>query len=364
MRRLKERSRLSNLRGSMVSRGDCFLLTSASAIYYFSGFKNGEGMVLIPFEGENAIVTDGRYETQIEEEVDSGLFNILITPTGEYLKTLKEKIPYFSRLCVEDKSLLLENFLEIKEFWPGVEIVPTSDLILEIRSLKEEGEILLIKKAVKITEKAIKEVLPLIKVGISENDVAAEITYRQKKMGAEGDAFSLQVLAASHSALPHGRAGERIIKKGDLLQFDIGCVYEGYHSDISRAVVVGDRPTDEQKKIHQIVLDIQEQMIASIKPGVKLDELFFRHRDLLKSAGYEDRHSLGHGVGLEIHEWPSLGARIKRKFKAAPGQVFTVEPGIYLPGWGGIRIEDMVLVTEDGHKVLTRFPKDLAVLDV
>lgn len=363
MKGLKERSRLLNLRGLMANRGDCFLLTSTSAIRYFSGFKNGEGMALIPFEGENVIVTDNRYKTQIEEEVDSGLFDILVPPAGDYLKELKEKIPYFSRLCVEDGFLVLADFLKIKKLWPDAEIIPASDLILEIRSLKEEEEILLIKKAVKITEKALKEVLPLIKIGISENDIGAEITYRQKKMGAESDSFPLQILAGSHSALPHGRASKKIIKNGDLLQFDIGCVYEGYHCDISRIAVVGAQPTDEQKKIHQIVLDIQEQMIASVEAGVKLEELFFRHCDLLESAGYKAQHGLGHGVGLEIHEWPNIGMGIERKFKAAPNQIFTIEPGIYIPGWGGVRIEDMVLVTENGHEVLTKFPKDLLILD-
>lgn len=368
---LEEFPRIIHLR-SFMEEGDYFLLSSAPSIYYFTGFKAGEntGIVLIPHEGRSIVVSDKRYETQIENEVDAELFDILMMEPAkghlDYLDALKEKISLAGvRLHTERDSFLVKQFFKIKEFWPDVEIIfpprLTLDFALSVRAIKDDGEISLIKRAIGITEKVLVETLPYVKVGVSENDIAAEISYRQKKTGAERDGFSLQILAGDHAALPHGVASERKIKKSDILQFDIGCVYEGYHSDISRVVMVGVKPTEKQIEIYRIVREIQEDMISRIKPGVMLNELYWLHCNLLKNYGYESKHGLGHGVGLEIHELPGVSVSESR---AELNQVFTVEPGIYIPGWGGVRIEDVVLATEDGCKVLTKFPKDLTVLDI
>ncbi len=357
--------RITHLR-SLMEAGDCFLLTSAPSIYYFAGFNTYEGdaLVLIPCEGKGIIISDLRYKTQIEEEADLEIFDVLmIRPElkESYLKRLMaENLSLGSRFRVEDEYLSMNQHLEIQRLWPKIEILPCSNLMLNIRSVKDEKEISLIKKAIEITEKALAETLGMIKVGVAEKDIAAEISYRQKKLGASADAFSLIVLSGERTALIHGEPGERAIRVGDILQFDIGCVYEGYHSDLSRVVVVGNRPTPKQCEIHGIVRMIQETVMAKIKPGVNLKEIHLEHEKLLKDAGFEAWHGLGHGVGLEIHEWPHVNIL---DFIAEFGQIFTVEPGIYIPGWGGIRIEDMVLITETGHEVLTSFPKELLVLD-
>lgn len=355
--------RISRLRERM-REGDNFLITSSASLRYFSCFAahSGVGIALItPLEGKSTIITDGRYKTQIEEEVSDELFDIVISNRG-YLAALKEKLPIIGpRLHIEESDLSVDSFLRIKELWPTTEIIPSSRLILNDRAIKDDGEFLLIMRALRITERALEETLSLIKVGVSEQDIAAEISYRQKKSDAQADAFPLQVLAGEHSSWPHGEAGKRIIKKGDILQFDIGCVFAGYHSDLSRVAVVGARPTVKQLGIHRAVRSIQEEMISKIEPGVRLDELFLLYDDLLRGYGYQFQHFLGHGVGLEIHEFPHLS---REEAVAEVGQVFTIEPGIYIPDWGGMRIEDVVRVTERGCEVLTGFSKNLLILDV
>ncbi len=361
------RERIAKLR-SFMQEGDCFLLSSAPSIYYFAGFNTYEGdaLVLIPCEGKGIIVSDLRYRTQIEQETNLALFDVLMKRSElkeSYLERLKVEKPLldvFYRLRIEDQYLSTDQYLEIQKLWPGIEILPCSLLMLNIRSVKNESEITLIKKAIEITEKALTETLPLIKVGTTEKDIAVEISYRQRKFGASSDAFSLIVLSGERSALIHGEPSEKKIEAGDILQFDIGAVYEGYHSDISRVVIVGGQPTPKQCAIYGIVRMIQETMIVKIKPGVNLKEVHLEHEKLLQDAGFAAWHGLGHGVGLEIHEWPNVNIL---DFIAEPGQVVTVEPGIYIPGWGGMRIEDMVLVTKSGYEVLTSFSKNLLFLD-
>ncbi len=355
--------RIAKLR-SFMEPGDYFLLSSVPSIYYFIGFNTYEGdaLVLIPCEGKGIIVSDLRYKTQIEEEADPALFDFLMTRSGQtYLESLVAETPPLRRIRVEDRYLNMNQYLEIQKLWPNVEILPCSLLMLNIRSVKEAGEILLIKKAIEITEKALTETLSLIKVGATEKDIAAEISCRQRKLGASADAFSLIVLSGERTALIHGEPGEKKIEAGDILQFDIGAVYKGYHSDLSRVVIVGGQPISKQCEIYGFIRMIQKEMIEKIKPGVNFKELNLEHEKLLKGAGFEVWHGLGHGVGLEIHEWPNVSMA---EFTAEAGNVITIEPGIYIPGWGGVRIEDMALVTENGYEVLTSFSKELLVLGV
>ena len=358
--------RIAKLR-SFMEPGDCFLLSSAPSIYCFTGFNTYEGdaLVLIPCEGKGTIVSDLRYKTQIKEEADPALFDFLMIRPGlkeSYLERLKaENLSLGSRFRVEDRYLNMNQYLEIQRLWPNIEILSCSLLMLNIRSVKDAGEILLIKKAIEIAEKALVETLSLVKIGMTEKEIAAEISYRQRKFGASADAFSLIVLSGERTALIHGGPGEKKIEAGDILQFDIGCVYKGYHSDLSRVVIIGSQPTSRQCEVYGFVRIIQKEIMEKIKPGVNFKELNLEHEKLLKEAGFEVWHGLGHGVGLEIHEWPNVNTQ---DFIAEAGNVVTIEPGIYIPGWGGVRIEDMVLVTEDGFEILTSFPKELLVLDV
>jgi Xaa-Pro aminopeptidase len=228
-------------------------------------------------------------------------------------------------------------------------------------SRKDSEELLHLRKAVQITDEVFCDVLKLIRPGATEQDLAAEISYRQRRAGAEGDAFDIIVASGPRSALPHARATPRKVRNGELVLLDFGCVVEGYHSDMTRTVAVG-RVSSAVREAYQIVLQAQEMGIGALEKGRTGREIDLLVRSQISHHGLRRHfpHSTGHGVGLRIHESPWLGPRSKDILEA--GNVVAVEPGIYLPGIGGIRIEDVVLVTEKGRRVLTAAPKELMVL--
>jgi Xaa-Pro aminopeptidase len=226
---------------------------------------------------------------------------------------------------------------------------------------KDFEELLRLQKAAEITDGVFCDVMKLIRPGVAEQDLAAEISYRQRRAGAEGDAFDIIVASGPRSALPHARATARKVRNGEIVLLDFGCVVEGYHSDMTRTVVVG-RATKAVREAYQVVLRAQEMGIAALekgRAGREVDELV---RGQIAREGFRRcfPHSLGHGVGLRVHESPWLGPRSKDILEA--GNVVAVEPGIYLPGLGGIRIEDIVHVREKGRRVLTTAPKELQIL--
>ncbi len=374
--RSKEEIRIEALRDKMTEDPErvqeCYLLYTIESQKYFSGFNSHPdvGFVIVFKEGKGIVVTDRRYETQIKQEVDEELFDIYIVQSGgSYMSTLVENFPFDKRsVCLHieehhEDHFPAKTYLAIKEKWPNTKIDFPLRPVFDIRSVKELEEIELIKNAVQITEATLEVVLSLVKTKMTEKQIAAEITYRHIRLGAN-DAFNLIVLAGDHSDSPHGATGERIIKRGDLLQFDIGCKYKGYCSDLSRVFVVGKDPTKRQREIYDKVLSIQETMISLVKPGLNFQDLNKKYADLLRKLGFEPAHGLGHGIGLNIHESPSVGQPSPEygEYIAEPGNVITVEPGIYISGWGGIRIEDDILVTETGHEVLTSFPKELRII--
>jgi Xaa-Pro aminopeptidase len=263
-------------------------------------------------------------------------------------------------------TLGIESFLPFKfykmlrEAAPSLEVKEASEIFGKLRSIKTSSEIELMKKAAAITIKGIKAGIEAIKIGASELSVAFEIEREIKESGGESVPFCI-VLSGENSALPHGSTSSRKIKKGDAVVMDIGATYKGYYADITRTVFV-EEASEEQRKVYNIVLKAQESAVNFVKPKVKACQVDATARKIIEDAGYGQffTHRTGHGLGLEVHEEPYISQT--NEIELEPGMTFTVEPGIYLPGSFGVRIEDNVAVTAKGKEVLTKMPKDLLIV--
>ncbi|MBI2429138.1 MAG: aminopeptidase P family protein [Ignavibacteriales bacterium] len=262
---------------------------------------------------------------------------------------------------IEKDHLTVTQFEELRKFARKKSLKLLRGSVEQLRSVKDDDEISLIRKAVSITDTVFSKVLGMIKPGVLESDIAAEISYFHRKFGAEKEAFDTIIASGERSALPHGRASSRKIGMNEFLTLDFGCIYEGYHSDMTRTVCVG-KPNEEMKKIYTIVSDAQKNaldVIAAAKTARSIDAVARGHI-ASKGFGHYFGHSLGHGVGLEIHESLRLASTNKEKLRQ--GNVVTVEPGIYLPKKFGVRIEDIVVVRNEGCENLTTSPKELIVV--
>ena len=249
----------------------------------------------------------------------------------------------------------------LKKLLPLRHFIPATSILENITAVKDEKEIELIRSAAAISDKVFKKLLRLVRPGVRECDIAAEISYWHRKYGAECDAFDPIVASGERGALPHARASEKIIRRGELLVLDFGCCYRGYNSDITRTLAVGN-PSGEMKKVYQIVLDAQMKAIDAVHSGVTARSIDAVARKHISRKGYGRYfiHSLGHGLGIHVHD----PLRLSRLSNAVltPGNVVTIEPGIYLPGRGGIRIEDDIVVRTNGCEILTTSSKELIVV--
>jgi len=337
---------------------DAFLVSTPSNKFYLTGWRGDveSGFVLIT-QKKKFIITDSRYtEHAIREssgfeviEIDEGV--------GPALREIIHK-KKLRRIGYESHHLDVFSFKRIKKYLKSVRLVPVAHLVEEVRSVKDEVEIANIKKAVGIGQKAFKHILKFIRPGITEKQVAWEMERYMRGLGAEKAAWDPFIVAAGkNSSVAHWGAGDTKIKKGDSVQLDYGCSFRGYVCDISRVIFVG-KPTSEQKRIYNLVLEAQRLALNLVKSGRQAATIDKKVRAFLeKHTKHFYRHALGHGLGLEVHELPYVN--ILRKNKLAAGNVITIEPGIYIPGWGGIRIEDMVLVTKEGCELLTKAPKKI-----
>ncbi len=338
---------------------DAFLVTFLPHLRYLSGFSGSNGIGIIT-KSLQYILTDGRYADQIKDEVSG--WKIFITQKGLFEETEKRKLfPAGSRIGFDGNTVLFTQFQQLKKLFPKVKFLPKADCIEKIAVVKDADEIADIRHAVAITDAVFSELLPLIKPGISELDLAAEISYRQRKHGADADAFETIVASGERSALPHGRATSKKLRKGELVTLDFGSVHNGYHSDMTRTVVLG-KPSSQAKQIYSIVLDAQCKAIDAAVAGMKAKDLDAVARQHIKKNGYDKfyRHSLGHGLGLQIHEPPRISVLSKATLEE--GNVVTIEPGIYIPNFGGVRIEDDIVVTNNSCEVLNRSSKELIIL--
>ena len=348
------------LRQMFASIGvEAFLVTFQPHLRYLSHFSGSNGIGLVTQKGTTH-VTDGRYREQVKQEV-TGWTTII--SDGSLLEPLESRklLRAGLRVGFDGNTVSLSQYRQIRKRFPLVKFLPKAETIERICARKDPDEIALIRRAVAITDTVFDEILPLIKPGVREADIAAEITYRQRRHGADGDAFEPIVASGKRSALPHGRATSKKIRNGELLTLDFGCVVSGYHSDMTRTVGIGRLP-QELRTLYRTVLEAQRLASDHVRPGIGCRDVDRIARDHIASAGYGKyfQHSLGHGIGLQIHEHPRLSVQSKGMLEA--GNVITIEPGIYLPDTGGVRIEDDLVVTPSGHEILNASPKELIML--
>ena len=354
-------SRLTRLRTAMSERKvDGLLICKPENRAYLSGFTGSAGWLVIT-QLDAYLITDFRYTEQAAAQA----------PAFTVVKPDKTVHPLVAELCAklgvrllgyEGDYLTVDEFAQYQSALPGVELLPVSGLVENIRMFKDAAEIEIMARAAAITDETWSRIQSQIKPGVAERDLAVEMEYIMKKLGAEGLAFEIICASGVRSSLPHGRASEKVIEQGDLVTFDFGAAYGGYCSDMTRTVMVGE-PTAKQREIYEIVLEAQLRGVAACKPGITDRELDAVCRSYIMEKGYGENfgHGTGHGVGRFIHEGPRIGP-LGKDDVLQPGMVVTVEPGIYLPGWGGVRIEDTVLITETGCRRLTQSPKELVIL--
>jgi Xaa-Pro aminopeptidase len=351
--------RVRRIREQLSAHGaDVFLCTNPVNRRYLTGFTGSAGTAWISADRQ-IIMTDFRYIEQVKAESPDWEL-VRIENLNETLKTLIDEND-ISKIAFEADNVTVQRLEQWKEKLE-VEFIPVSGWVEELRSIKTEQEIENIRQAAKIGDQAFAELLPMIRSGVSEIEIALELEFLMRRAGASGMSFSPIIASGPQSALPHARPSERILMYGDFVVFDFGCIVNGYCSDMTRTIVIGE-PEEQHLLIYDLVLKAQLESLAAVAPGRKGSEIDAIARDIITDAGYGEYfgHGLGHSLGLEIHESPRLSKADHTVLQ--PGMVVTVEPGVYLPGFGGVRIEDLVVVREDGHEVLTSTFKELYIVD-
>jgi Xaa-Pro aminopeptidase len=335
---------------------DAFLVTSLHNVRYLTGFTGSNAMLLLRVGSGAILYTDPRYTVQSKQQVDCEVSIAKGPLTKAVLKDVTRK--RLRKVGFEQDHLNVATFEALKKQFPArAELHPLSGVVEKLRMVKDEVEIGLIRASVQVNSAALEAALKRLKVGVTEAEFAAEIDYQSRKLGAEAPAFDTIVAAGERAALPHAHPGSSKIAPGMLL-IDMGAFCDGYASDMTRMVHLG-AAKPKFKKAYKAVLEAQLAAIDAVKPGAKSTNIDRAARRVLKGYGLDREfiHSTGHGLGLEIHEPPRLGKKDKTVLEA--GMAITIEPGVYIEGWGGIRIEDTVLVTETGCEVLTPTGKEL-----
>lgn len=353
-------NRLTRLRELLQPAAlDALLVMRPENRVYLSGFTGSDGALLVTSD-KAFVITDFRYTEQAQLETEGWLVIQHNGPLVEIIAALaaEEKI---EQLGFEPDYVTYQQYTEYTERMRGVQLRASAGLVERLRLVKEPMEIDLIRAAANLADRAFTRILSLVKPGVRELDLAVELEYLMRREGAAGMAFETIVASGPRSSLPHGTATNRQLNAGDFVTFDFGAVYRGYCSDCTRTVVVGE-PSRKQREIYAIVREAQAAGVRAIRPGVRANEVDRVARAIIEDHGYGQYfgHSLGHGVGKVVHEEPRLAA--KDETVLASGMVLTVEPGIYLPGWGGVRIEDLVVVREQGAEVITQLTKELIMV--
>lgn len=346
-------SQLEQLRAAMGRAGvDALWISDAANVRYLSGFTSGkDGKVLVTPQ-DATLYTDARYTVQAAQE--SRVPTFIARPPA----TLEHAAPGLAGLRVgfEAESLTVAELEQLRAYWPQATLVGTAGLLSDLRMVKTPDEVQAVRDAQALADRVFAQVRPMIRAGVRELDVALEIESLLRRAGAES-AFEIIVASGPRGAMPHGVASDRVIGDGELVTVDMGARLNGYNSDMTRTVAVG-TPSPEMARVYRAVLEAEEAAVRAVRPGVRGADLDALARDILTGHGLGEAfaHSLGHGVGLMVHEGPSLRGSSEDVLR--PGMIVTVEPGAYLPDVGGVRIEDLVLVTEDGHEVLSRSEKE------
>ena len=340
---------------------DGLLLTDEKNQRYAAGFAFTDGAVLVGRE-KAWLITDSRYIEAAEKTAAAGVQVRLYDRERPLMERLKEAIREagMERLAAEDSKLSHREYLAWEKAL-GLPLLPAGELMARLRAAKTEEEIDAMRAAQAIAEQALEEVLELIRPGMTEKQVMAELVYRTLRHGSEGNAFDPIVVSGPNTSLPHGVPGERVIQKGDFVTMDFGCLKEGYRSDMTRTIAVGEA-TEEMRNVYGVVLRAQLAGIAVARAGIPGKEIDAAARKVITEAGYGDYfgHGFGHSLGLDIHEAPSANPRGEEPMPA--GAVCSAEPGIYLPGRFGVRIEDVMILRENGCEVITKAPKTLLIV--
>jgi Xaa-Pro aminopeptidase len=339
-------------------KAQAFLTTALPNVRYLTGFTGSNGALLLTAD-RALLFTDPRYGAQAPQESDCEVKvakGPLLKEVAKWIKRLKLR-----SLIFEQNRISFEDYGQLKEHTENLRLKPAVGLVETLRMVKSEEEIAKIRQSVILNSAALEQSLRRFKPNMSEMDLAAEIEYRMRRLGAEAPAFETIVASGQRSALPHARPTRARIQADELLLIDMGAMVAGYASDMTRTYAVG-KLDAKRERMYRAVLESQLAVLAAIKPGMTCASVDRVARDVLSGFGWEKLfvHSTGHGLGLEIHERPRVGR--KEKTKLVTGMVITVEPGIYEEGCGGVRIEDTIVVTTNGCEVLTPTNKDLLTL--
>lgn len=346
VQKIREFMKYNNLKAVLISK--------PQNIRYFSKFTGTSSLILVT-DVNRYIYVDFRYVEQAKEQC-IGYDVVTIRSNLDIINHMKSL--GFSRLAFEDDYVNYAMYALFKEKLENVEFVPLKGQITKIRAVKTDEEISHIEKAANILDETFTHILKFIKPGMSELDVAVEIEYFVKKKGAIGIPFETIVASGKRTSMPHAVASDKIIDDGDFLTMDFGCIYNGYCADITRTIFVGSA-SEKQKELYDVVLKAQTASLSTIKAGVSCRAIDKVARDIISTYGYAENfgHGVGHGVGLEVHELPRIS--IFSEDVLEENMVITDEPGIYIPEFGGIRIEDLLVVTSDGYRLLSKSSKEL-----
>lgn len=339
---------------------DAILISSRQNSRYAAGFTGTTSAILMSAK-KSEVFVDSRYTEQAKEQCLG--FDVAEVPSLFAAAVNSMKQQGVKRLGLEERDLTWAQVRNLEQLLvdSGVELVPVSQAFSELRSIKDAVELTYLREAVRIADEAWLKTLPVIKVGVSEVYVAAVLEHNMRLLGAEGPSFETIIASGYRSAMPHGVASDKLIEDGDTIVMDFGAIYHGYCSDITRTVFVG-RADPTMKRVYEIVLEAQLACEAGLKAGLTGKEGDALARDVIVAAGYGPQfsHSTGHSLGLDVHESPGLSSLYD---KALPADcMMTIEPGIYIAGLGGVRIEDLVLLKDDGIEILTQADKGMLIL--
>ena len=339
---------------------DALCITSQPGEYYAVGLK-GEGVVLVTRQGCHYF-TDSRY-IELAQNTVTNADVTMVTPHQDHLALASLVLEHYGlkRVGIEEAYLTVERWQKMKTAFPAdTELVPAGKLLTELRSAKTEEELAVMQKAQDITDQVFAEICEFLHAGVTESEVAAQLTYLQMKHGAEGNSFPPIVASGANGSMPHAIPTAKPIQKGEFVTMDFGCIYQGYCSDMTRTVAIG-QPSDEMRRVYDAVLEAQLAGIAAAKAGAPGCDVHNAAWDVLKKYGYGDYfgHGFGHSLGIEIHESPNANRANTKPLPA--GAVLSAEPGVYLPGKFGVRTEDVIFLTETGNRILTHAPKHLII---
>ncbi|RJE89932.1 aminopeptidase P family protein [Paenibacillus sp. 1011MAR3C5] len=352
--------RVERLRKLLEENGlDALLIASPHNRRYISGFTGSAGFVLIT-SGDNYFLTDFRYREQAAKQVQG--FQVIehgVSPIDDIRGILEKE--GIASLGFEQEHVSYGEYLQWGKTLKAIQLKPAAALVEKLRMIKDDAELQVMQEAADLADRTFQHILGVLATGIRESDIALEMEVFMRSNGATSSSFDTIVASGERSALPHGVASDRRLGSDEFVKLDFGAYYNGYCSDLTRTVVIG-KPSDKHKEIYNIVLEAQLHALANIRPGMTGMEADALCRDIITKHGYGDNfgHGTGHGLGMEVHEAPRL-SRLSDTI-LTPGMTVTVEPGIYVPGFGGVRIEDDIVITESGIKILTSSPKELICL--